>query len=473
VCILVVKHRQTGDSSDGFRMLKGILSLGFVWALSNCPSVAGDVVEGASIEDVETNCTVSIEDKWKERIQDLEEKMKTLEHENKYLKTKSYKTCHELQSSPYKESGFYWLDPDGSGTPIELFCDMEKGVTEVGHNHETTQNVTWCKGEGCYTLQLEYTVPDTKIEALITMSEHCEQEILFECKMAPLKNTAFGQFYYGWWVDRHGERQFYFDGDNEDDHVCGCAKDKSCALSSFNSTCHCDSSLMPLWNSDSGQITNKASLPVRQFQYGAFFSEHQAAKVTIGKLKCSGKTKEKSDQTSTCSSLKKGGLSVDGFYLLKGEPKDMLEPGFCALSKSGYSEADLRIKSEDMFLSKRITFNITSMSCSNCKSCGSSSGGYIRSYCTSFYWISDIEVDMNYPTPYISIDKAEGSITFTTEGFYVLFPEATSNHMYLGNNRISETSSQWIEKNEKLKFQTSYNQLQSSFGTFAIIKLRG
>ena len=68
-------------------MLKGILSLGFVWALSNCASVADDghAKEGSIVE-VETNCTVSIEDKWKERIQDLEEKMKTLEHENKYLK---------------------------------------------------------------------------------------------------------------------------------------------------------------------------------------------------------------------------------------------------------------------------------------------------------------------------------------------------------------------------------------------------
>ena len=91
---------------------------------------------------------------------------------------------------------------------------------------------------------------------------------------------------------------------------------------------------MPLWNSDSGKITEKGSLPIRQFKYGSFFSEHQAAKITIGnkkgfffsfiltklilgKLKCSGKTDPKPHLTSTCASLKKSGLSVDGFYLLK------------------------------------------------------------------------------------------------------------------------------------------------------------
>jgi len=322
-------------------------------------------------------------------------------------------------------------------------------------------------------LQLEYTVPDTKIEALITMSEHCEQEILFECKMAPLKNTAFGQFYYGWWVDRHGERQFYFDGDNEDDHVCGCSKDKSCALSSFNSTCHCDSSLMPLWNSDSGQITNKASLPVRQFQYGAFFSEHQAAKVTIGKLKCSGKTKDKSELTATCASLKKGGLSVDGFYLLKEEPTAILEPGFCALSKSGYSEADLRIKSEDMFLSTKITFYITSSTCSSCF-CTTDHYGRNNPNCKTLYLISDIKVTMDYPAPYLSIDKAEGSFTFTTEGFYILFLEGSSNngYLYLGDSQlVGKRSIQWIEKNEQISFKTTHEQMKISIWKFAIIKL--
>ena len=63
---------------------------------------------------------------------------------------------------------------------LHEFMVTDPFLAKVGHNHETTQNVTWCKGEGCYTLELEYTVPDAKIDAIISMSEHCEQQILFQ-----------------------------------------------------------------------------------------------------------------------------------------------------------------------------------------------------------------------------------------------------------------------------------------------------
>lgn len=39
-----------------------------------------------------------------------------------------------------------------------------------------------------------------------------------------------------------------------------------------------------------------------------------------GKLICSGKAEQSTDLVSTCSSLKKNGLSVNGFYLTKVPP---------------------------------------------------------------------------------------------------------------------------------------------------------
>ena len=81
-----------------------------------------------------------------ERLALLEKKMMGLEEENKYLRlvfsygsvlylalprTKSMKTCEDLKNSPYNETGVYTMDPDGSGQPVEVFCDVEKGVTEV------------------------------------------------------------------------------------------------------------------------------------------------------------------------------------------------------------------------------------------------------------------------------------------------------------------------------------------------------
>ena len=47
------------------------------------------------------------------------------------IRTKSMKTCEDLKNSPYNETGVYTMDPDGSGQPVEVFCDVEKGVTEV------------------------------------------------------------------------------------------------------------------------------------------------------------------------------------------------------------------------------------------------------------------------------------------------------------------------------------------------------
>ena len=51
---------------------------------------------------------------------------------------------------------------------------------QIGHDHLGAENVTWCQGEGCYSLNLTYDVPIQQIEALIAMSDTCEQEIKFE-----------------------------------------------------------------------------------------------------------------------------------------------------------------------------------------------------------------------------------------------------------------------------------------------------
>merc|ERR1711872_1114660 len=72
--------------------------------------------------------------------------------------------------------------------------------------------------------------------------------------------------------------------------------------------------------------------------YGGFFSEHQAARVTIGKLKCSGQSKDSTALVSTCSSLKKSGLSSNGFYLTKDSAEDDVSVNYCQLSNPGYKE---------------------------------------------------------------------------------------------------------------------------------------
>jgi len=452
-------------------MLKILISVVLIIVLNENIAVAYDLgdKDEAFIEQVDRNCSDTMAEQLMKRIEDLEgnmienkEKIKALEDENTYLRTKSHGSCYELKTNDYTESGYYWIDPDNSGHPVKVFCDMETGATEVGHRQEGAHNITWCKEEGCYSLDIEYNLPEETIQAIIAMSDNCEQEIIFQCKMAPLKNPAF-KFNYGWWVDRNEEKQFHFDGSDADKHVCGCYKDNSCPMSSFNTSCHCDSSLMPLWNTDSGKIMNKDSLPVKQFKYGSFFSEYQAAKVTIGRLRCVGPHKSEHQLVSTCTSLKKGGISADGFYLLKDAPEDALNPGFCALSKNGYTEEELRMESKLRFQFEKITFNITSFECFSCESSSFGSNNY--------HWVKDIEVQSSTEHPNISIEKDEGSFLFHTEGLYVIFWKSNYQRLYLRNIQIGQREIKWIEANEKIRFKTTYNYRGYEIGQFSVKRI--
>jgi hypothetical protein len=80
----IIRSDITGDSSDTFRMGRRALSLVLVGVLSNYFVVVVNC--GASVEEVLTNCTEDNVEEWREKVNDLEELMKTLEDENKYLK---------------------------------------------------------------------------------------------------------------------------------------------------------------------------------------------------------------------------------------------------------------------------------------------------------------------------------------------------------------------------------------------------
>ena len=171
--------------------------------------------------------------------------------------------------------------------------------------------------------------------------------ILFQCKLAPLKNAAFG-VKFGWWTNQRDQKKVKYmktlkwqmnsqminctfvslsitlteltkrrkvvtsitmvecatviSGDQMIKlHVkkimTNSVSKNQYSLNQFH-IYHIIFSLVPLWNSDTGRITNKVrynfsqntpwkiflqnSLPLKGFHYGGFFSEHQAAKVTIG-----------------------------------------------------------------------------------------------------------------------------------------------------------------------------------------------
>jgi len=394
-----------------------------------------------------------------DRLALLEKKMIGLEEENKYLRTKSMKTCEDLKNSPYNETGVYTMDPDGSGQPVEVFCDVEKGVTEIGHDHLSAENVTWCEGAGCFSLNLTYDVPIQQIEALIAMSDTCEQEIKFECKLAPLKNAAFG-LKYGWWTNQRDEKKYYFDGADEESEVCD--------INHNGGVCNCDMSLVPLWNSDSGRITDKNSLPIKGFHYGGFFNEHQAARVTIGKLKCSGQSTDSTDLVSTCSSLKKSGLSTNGFYLTKDSAEDDVSVNYCQLSSPGYKEEKLRREEVGLNLfSKMEEFTFVSYT----KSGGSN---YNRNgQNVHFYDMTSIQFE---PKTSLYFDITDRYFIAKQTGLYAFSSEhagifLSNKWVSLADSRNSVASMTLIKKGEKVNFKI--DQYRNAKGnTLTVFKMR-
>ena len=164
-----------------------------------------------------------------------------------------------------------------------------------------------CDSIGCYKQDIDYGVPLSQIEALISLSENCEQFISFGCLLAPLANV---DQLLGGWLDRSGmnifdivnkqlydkhdsiylgQPQHFFSGDHRGDHICSCGETDSCLSNGvLTYDCNCDSNL-PIWASDDGKITAKDLLPMTQVFYGPLLYDIENANFTIGRLRCTGK----------------------------------------------------------------------------------------------------------------------------------------------------------------------------------------
>ena len=52
----------------------------------------------------------------------------------------------------------------------------------------------------------------TQIESLIQLSDFCDQEIHYDCTLAPLSDDGVD---FAFWEDRHGNKNNYFTGNNQ------------------------------------------------------------------------------------------------------------------------------------------------------------------------------------------------------------------------------------------------------------------
>ena len=201
-------------------------------------------------------------------------------------------SCSVIQKYVRSSSGNYVIDPDGSEglAPFTVYCDMTDkngvGVTVISHDSESRTHVyngkSW-GGQGSYSRDIHYTGASlSQLASLTRVSSHCEQFIKYECHHSIL---LYNNNPYGWWVSRDSVKMTYWGGASVGGK-CACGMTNSCANPSYG--CNCDKNDF-VWREDSGLLTDKTRLPVKQLRFGdTGGGPGQQGYHTLGKLKCYG-----------------------------------------------------------------------------------------------------------------------------------------------------------------------------------------
>ena len=198
-------------------------------------------------------------------------------------------SCSEVKRYISSLSGNYLIDPDGEGglAPFTVFCNMTEkggvGVTVIGHDSESQTYVKGCEDPGCYSRDIHYTGASlSQLASLTRVSSQCEQFIKYECYNSVLR--LYRARPYGWWVSRDSAKMKYWGGASPGSGKCACGMTNSCADSSDH--CNCDKN-DNVWREDSGLLTDKTKLPVKQLRFGDVGGGEEGYH-TLGKLKCFG-----------------------------------------------------------------------------------------------------------------------------------------------------------------------------------------
>ena len=201
-------------------------------------------------------------------------------------------SCSVIRQRVSSVSGNYVIDPDGDRglAPFTVFCDMTDkngvGVTVISHDSESRTKVRdglgW-GGQGSYSRDIHYTGASlSQLASLTRVSSHCEQFVKYECYGSVLQ--LYSSNPYGWWVSRDSAKMTYWGGASFNGY-CACGMTNSCIDSTL--FCNCDKN-ENVWREDSGLLTDKTKLPVKQLKFGDAGSSKEMGYHTLGKLKCYG-----------------------------------------------------------------------------------------------------------------------------------------------------------------------------------------
>ncbi|KAG7512883.1 contactin-associated protein-like 4 [Solea senegalensis] len=207
-------------------------------------------------------------------------------------------TCHssiyEQSCEAYKHkgktSGYYYIDVDGSGPigPQLIYCNMTEDKTwmVIQHNNTELTRVRPSQGKTQHSAHFEYASEEKQLAAIISQSEHCEQELTYHCRKSRLLHTPDGSLL-SWWVGGLGEGQIqtYWGGAPPGSQQCACSLQENCVDPRHH--CNCDADHMD-WANDSGLLTHKENLPVRALVLGDVQRPGSETAYRVGPLRCHG-----------------------------------------------------------------------------------------------------------------------------------------------------------------------------------------
>ena len=156
------------------------------------------------------------------------------------------------------------------------------GVTVISHDSENRTCVDGFEDPGSYSRDIHYAGASlSQLAGLTRVSSHCEQFIKYECFSSQLMFNGG----LAWWVSRNSTKMMYWGGASPGSGNCACGMTNSCANSSYG--CNCDANDL-VWRNDSGLLTDKTHLPVKQLRFGDTGGNNEKSYHTLGKLKCYG-----------------------------------------------------------------------------------------------------------------------------------------------------------------------------------------
>uniref|UniRef100_A0A8C5A226 Contactin associated protein-like 5a n=1 Tax=Gadus morhua TaxID=8049 RepID=A0A8C5A226_GADMO len=205
-------------------------------------------------------------------------------------------TCHNALYEPsceaYKltgsSSGYYSIDPDGSGPlgPARVYCNMTEDQvwTVLDHSSSAPVRVQGSSPQKPYIMRFNYSASPEQLRAIVTGSEQCQQEVVYRCRKSRLFNIKDGTPM-SWWLDQAGERRTYWGGFLPGVQQCSCGLQENCQ--DMNYFCNCDAATNS-WSNDTGVLSYKDHLPVSQIVIGDTNRTGSEAVYRVGALRCYG-----------------------------------------------------------------------------------------------------------------------------------------------------------------------------------------